>query len=260
MVRYTGNLAFPSRCQPGWTVSPRNTTAVKLLREVPGPLPSTQTPPVFGAEPGGCSVTHRVPGSPPCPQCCGFLACPTPLCTVPHLGLKWVGFTRRGVLHSGPQGCGGEAGPEDKESGLGRGTGPTQRRQWFCVQASPRHTVGSCSQTAPRGESRQHLCSADPLSAGRDRSPGRAWLPGATYHLSHSGWAIKTAHPGPSPTRRPPNGHPEVQEKVLPMASQMLRVGAEPSKGTRNRGAPQVLHLQAAQDKGRARDEGPRWG
>lgn len=44
------------------------------------------------------------------------------------------------------------------------------------------------------------------------------------------------------------------------MAYQMLRVGVEPSKGTRNRGAHQVLHLQAAQDKYRARDEGLRWG
>lgn len=25
------------------------------------------------------------------------------------------------------------------------------QRQWLPVQASPRHTVGSCSQTAPRG-------------------------------------------------------------------------------------------------------------
>lgn len=61
-----------------------------------------------------------------------------------------------GGSHSGgaPQwapGVWGRGGPRGQRVWAGEGHMPTQRRQWLSVQASPRHTVGCCSQTAPQG-------------------------------------------------------------------------------------------------------------
>lgn len=85
------------------------------------------------------------------------------------------------------------------------------QRQWLPVQASPRHTVGSCSQTAPRGGNPNTISILlTPRVLGETTAQGRAELPRVTQCLSHSG-NTHGCPPGPSPTRRHPKGRVEVR-------------------------------------------------
>lgn len=109
-------------------------------------------------------------GRPPCPQYC-----------VPGLPRRaWLptrassGWDSQGTWWGAPQADtgGGDRPRRDKESGPGSCALPAQKQR-LSVQAFPRRTVGSCSQTAPRGESQQRVPSADPTVQGKLR-PWRA--------------------------------------------------------------------------------------
>lgn len=131
---------------PGATVCLGNTGAAQLGSRgrhqlLPhGVPPSAHLPPVFGTEAGETSVTHTALGHPACPRCCGSLACPTPMCPVPHLDLKWVGFIRGGASLWAPRVWGRGRPRLDKGSGLGRGTVPAQRQWLKCPGLSQAHS------------------------------------------------------------------------------------------------------------------------
>lgn len=191
-----------------------------MCPDLPGSLTSTQIPPVFGAEAGGCS---GIPTLPPVLRVPGR---PHPSVHDSPSGPQVVGIHKGGAPQWAP---GAREGQAWRTKSLG----------WGGTQCPPRGDSGSVSRPPPgthwalvprepvRGESQQHLCSADPLRAGGNHSPGRAWLLGVTH--SESLWqrsTLPTQAPAPSGDL---NGHLEVKKKLL-------TTGWGPSKGARNRG------------------------
>lgn len=114
---------------------------------------------------------------------------PYPCVPSAHLGLKWVGFSGGGrgrVLHARTQGYGGGAGPGGQRVWTGGHSARPEETVAQCP-ASPRRTVGSCSQTAPH-DGNPNSISAPLTPQWREKPQPRGSLPAwVTQHLSHSG-------------------------------------------------------------------------
>lgn len=228
MVKVHSELDTPWPCQPGPIVHPKNTRAAQLRREAQLPACTPRSPGVLhlqpilrvsGAEAGGCPVAHTPPGGPACPSAVGP-GLPCPCVSSSPSGPQVGGIHKVGAPQWASRVWGRGRPRPDKESGPGRGTVSAQRRQWLSVQASPRRTVGSCSQRAPRGESQQHVRSAEPSVQGETAGQGGSDRPG--HRASESLATFTTAHPGPGPIRRHPKGHLAVKWDVP--AKQTLQV------------------------------------
>lgn len=184
------------------------------------------------------SVTHTAPGRP---------AYPTPVCPVPIWASS--GWDSQGGSTLGPKGVGEGQAQADKEPGRGGHSARPEETVAQCP-ASPRRTVGSCSQTAPHGGNPNSISAAlTPRFREKPQSRGGrpAWV---TQHLSHSG-NIHGRPPGPAQ-------HLEIKQGWL--TKQVPPVGTQPSRGmghktTLHLRALHPRHFQQPRTRGGARDE-----